>query len=80
MGELNRELVLENVVVFGTVNANRRHYEQGAQALADADRGWLSRLVTRRVPVEQWEDALTRQVDDVKPVITFGDTGHPRVG
>ena len=51
-GALNRELVLENEVVFGTVNANRRHYQAAATALTDADQGWLERLVTRRVPLE----------------------------
>ncbi len=33
-GALNRDLVLENDVVFGSVNANRRHYEAAAEALA----------------------------------------------
>jgi hypothetical protein len=37
--------------------------------LAKGDRSWLERLVTRRVPLEQWRDALTRQHDDVKVVI-----------
>lgn len=68
---LNRELVLENNVVFGSVNANRRHYEAAAEALARADRAWLDRLITRRVPVEAWADALDRKPDDVKPIITF---------
>jgi glucose 1-dehydrogenase len=71
LGDLNRELVLENNVVFGTVNANRRHYDMAAEALARADRGWLDRLITRRVPVEQWSEALARRPDDVKPIITF---------
>lgn len=70
-GALNRELVLENKVVFGSVNANRTHYEQGAEALARADRGWLSRLITRRVPLGQWREAMERRTDDVKTVITF---------
>ena len=61
MGSLNRELVLENNVVFGSVNANRRHYEAAADALARADRGWLDRVINRRVPVERWNDALERQ-------------------
>ena len=39
---LNRSLVLENDVVFGWVNANRRHYDAAAKALTEADRGWLS--------------------------------------
>ena len=68
-GMLNRTMVLENVAVVGSVNANRRHYEAAAAALAKADRSWLERLVTRRVPLEQWREALTRQPDDVKVVI-----------
>jgi threonine dehydrogenase-like Zn-dependent dehydrogenase len=68
-GMLNRSMVLENVAVLGSVNANRRHYEAAAEALAKADRSWLERLVTRRVPLEQWREALTRAPDDVKVVI-----------
>jgi threonine dehydrogenase-like Zn-dependent dehydrogenase len=68
-GTLNRNMVLENEAVVGSVNANRRHYEAGAAALAKADRSWLERLVTRRVPLEQWSSALDRQPDDVKVVV-----------
>ncbi len=69
-GALNRSMVLENVAVVGSVNANRRHYEAAAVALAKADPAWLARLVTRRVPLAQWQEALQRQPDDVKVVIT----------
>jgi glucose 1-dehydrogenase len=69
---LNRTLVLENNVVFGTVNANRRHYEQAAEALAKADGEWLHELITRTVSLDDWESALERQEHDVKPVIRFG--------
>ncbi len=65
---LNRELVLENDVVFGSVNANRRHYELAAQALAGADRAWLDGLITRRVPLDRWHEALERRPDDTKVV------------
>jgi threonine dehydrogenase-like Zn-dependent dehydrogenase len=68
-GALNRELVLENDVVFGSVNANLRHYEMAAAALAQADRAWLERLITRRVPLERFEEALDRRDDDVKVVL-----------
>lgn len=68
---LNRSMVLENDVVFGSVNANRRHYEAAADALAEADRDWLERLITRRVPLDRWQDAITRQPNDVKTVIEF---------
>jgi threonine dehydrogenase-like Zn-dependent dehydrogenase len=72
-GTLNKTMVLENDVVFGSVNANRRHYELAADALAKADRAWLDRLVNRRVPLDDWKDALVRRPGDVKPVITIAD-------
>ena len=71
VGGFNRDVVLENDVVFGTVNANHRHYEAAAEALAAADRDWLRGLITRRVPLEHWEDALERRPDDVKVVVAL---------
>jgi len=68
---LNKEMVLNNTAVFGSVNAGRRHYEQAAAALAAADREWLERMVTRWVPLDRWKEALERRPDDVKTVITF---------
>jgi threonine dehydrogenase-like Zn-dependent dehydrogenase len=68
-GQLNRSMVLENVAVVGSVNANRRHYQAAADALAAADPAWLGRLITRRVPLDRWEQALERSADDVKVVI-----------
>jgi threonine dehydrogenase-like Zn-dependent dehydrogenase len=68
-GQLNRNIVLENDVVFGSVNANLRHYELAAEALASADRGWLERLITRRVPLANFEEALDSRDDDVKVVL-----------
>jgi hypothetical protein len=64
-------MVLNNETVFGTVNANRRHYAMAADALARADKTWLGRLITRRVPVEQWAQALENRPGDVKVVIDF---------
>ena len=51
-------MVLENDVVFGSVNANRRHYRAAADALAKADKDWLGRLITRRVPLDRWQEAF----------------------
>jgi threonine dehydrogenase-like Zn-dependent dehydrogenase len=69
---LNRQMVLENDVLFGSVNANRTHYQQAAAALARADRRWLSGLITRRVPLGEWRSALDPSPDDIKVVIDFG--------
>ncbi|KAB8197325.1 alcohol dehydrogenase catalytic domain-containing protein [Nonomuraea phyllanthi] len=67
-GVINRDIVLENDVVFGTVNANLRHYRDAAVALAKADLGWLERLITRRVPLSRALEAFERG-EDVKVVI-----------
>jgi threonine dehydrogenase-like Zn-dependent dehydrogenase len=70
---LNQSMVLENRVVFGTVNANRRHYQEAAAALERADRGWLERLITRKVPLARWREAYEKQPHDVKTVLAFED-------
>ena len=68
-GELNRDIVLENDAVVGSVNANLRHYAQAADALAKADLSWLARLVTRRVPLERFAEAFEAEEEDVKVVL-----------
>jgi threonine dehydrogenase-like Zn-dependent dehydrogenase len=72
VGALNRSLVLENDVIFGSVNANRRHYEQAVAALARAAPDWLARLITRRVPLDHWREAFVRQPGDVKVLLEIG--------
>jgi len=72
-GSLNRSMVLSNEVVVGSVNANRRHYEAAAAALAGADRAWLERVVSRKVPLARWSEALDRQPDDVKVVVEVAE-------
>ncbi|HEX5596750.1 MAG TPA: glucose 1-dehydrogenase [Micromonosporaceae bacterium] len=69
-GELNRQLVLENNVVFGSVNANRRHWELAAAALTRADQKWLDSLITLRVPVEEYAEAYAA-TGQIKTVIEF---------
>src|SRR6266540_3398973 len=72
-GALNRELVLSNEVIVGSVNANRRHYQYAAEALAKSDHDWLARLITRQVPPDHFQEALVRQPDDVKVVVQFAE-------
>jgi threonine dehydrogenase-like Zn-dependent dehydrogenase len=71
VGALNRGLVLKNDTVFGTVNANRRHYRDAADALAKADKDWLARLITRRVPLDRWKEAMEHRKGDVKVILDF---------
>lgn len=68
---LNLEMVLENKLVFGTVNANRRHFEAGAAHLQSIEARWpglLQQMVTRRVPLEQFS-ASDLEHGDLKVVV-----------
>ena len=69
LGAIGRSMVLKNTAVIGSVNANRRHYEAAAAALAKADATWLEGLITRRVELEDFASALSRQPGDVKVVL-----------
>ncbi len=76
MGQFNRRMVLGDRVVFGSVNANRRHYELAAAALQAADGDWLRRLLTRRVPLDRWREAFDHRPNDVKTTLVFGDAAE----
>ena len=71
VGGLNRTMVLDNDTVFGSVNANRKHYDDAVATLRRADKDWLARLITRRVGVERWTQALEQGPDDIKVVVDF---------
>jgi threonine dehydrogenase-like Zn-dependent dehydrogenase len=58
-------------MVFGSVNANRQHYHEAADALARADRNWLAGLISRRVPLPRWREAFERRDNDIKVVVDF---------
>ena len=65
--------VLKNNVIFGSVNANKRHWYRAGQNLANSDRQWLNRLITRREKPENFQQALARQPGDIKVVIQFSE-------
>ena len=65
--------VLNNNVIVGSVNANKRHWYKAGNLLARADRTWLSRLITRREKPENFKQALERKPDDIKVIIQFSD-------
>ncbi|MBB5917641.1 threonine dehydrogenase-like Zn-dependent dehydrogenase [Nocardia transvalensis] len=66
---INKLMVLDNTVVFGSVNAARRHYEQAAASLAQADHSWLERMITRRVAMAEYPTAVHKGPDDIKVVV-----------
>jgi threonine dehydrogenase-like Zn-dependent dehydrogenase len=70
----NREMVLGNRLVFGTVNAGRRHFEMGVRDMEAAEErlpGWLGRLLTRHLHFTEAPRALQRSPDDIKVVLDF---------
>ncbi|MGP9760604.1 glucose 1-dehydrogenase [Corynebacterium sp. AOP12-C2-36] len=64
-----KRMVLNNTAVVGSVNANVDHWRAAAKALGDADRDWLSSLVTRVVPLSNYEEAFDHRDDDIKVLI-----------
>jgi threonine dehydrogenase-like Zn-dependent dehydrogenase len=69
LGQVNRDLVLRNGIVFGTVNANVRHYREASAVLDRADDAWLQSMITRRVPLESYAEAFETRPGDVKVVL-----------
>jgi len=70
----NREMVLGNRLIFGTVNAGRLHFEMGRrdlEAIEELLPGWLEALITRRIPFTEAARALHRAPDDIKTVLAF---------
>ena len=65
--------VLNNNVIVGSVNANKRHWYRASQLLARADRKWLGQLITRTEKPANFTQALERTPDDIKVVIQFSE-------
>ena len=65
VADVAAKVVLKNNVLVGSVNANKRHWYKASRALAQADRSWLGRLITRREKPESFEQALQRTPDDI---------------
>jgi threonine dehydrogenase-like Zn-dependent dehydrogenase len=71
LAELATQLVLDNTVVVGSVNANRRHFVLGHDALCAADRDWLRALITRRMGPDEAPGLLVEGSDDVTAVVDW---------
>jgi len=73
--KLMRILVLENQLVFGSVNAGLAHFRQAVADLEDAEKKWagvIQKLITNRVPYSQFNDVLQKhKPDEIKTVIEW---------
>lgn len=74
-GDINNNLVLRNVLVLGTVNANALDFRAGIDDLTEAERRWpgfLASLITRRVPLSGGAAALAHDGTHIKTVVEVG--------
>jgi threonine dehydrogenase-like Zn-dependent dehydrogenase len=73
--ELVRQLVLDNQVMLGSVNAARGHFQMAADDLAQAHLRWgtlISGLITNRYPWDRFAGLINQhQPDAIKQVIEW---------
>jgi len=78
--ELIRQMVLENQVMLGSVNAARGHFQMAADDLAQAHLRWgdqIARLITQRYSWDQFAGLMDQhQSDAIKEVIEWSQGGH----
>lgn len=77
---INQRLVLGNMAVFGTVNANRGHYEAAVRDLAGFQERWpgvIERIISHHVPLRDFSEALDiyNSRDGIKVVLDVGEEG-----
>jgi len=62
-GALMRDIVLENQVVLGTVNAPKIAFENGIKDLAEFQKRWpqaLRSLITGHLPLDRFQETVKR--------------------
>ena len=72
---INQDLVLRNNVVFGSVNANIRHYRLGVEDFVAIDQrypGMLSKLITHRLPWNNFAQWFDQRGVGVKTTLEIG--------
>ena len=69
---INQLLVLGNQVVFGSVNANPRHFAKGVEDFVTIEKNWpgaLSRLLTNRIPWDDFNSWFTQRGTGIKTTL-----------
>lgn len=69
---INQLLVLGNQVVFGSVNANPRHFRMGVEDFQSIERKWpgvLERLITHRLPWAEYKTWFTQRGVGIKTTL-----------
>jgi threonine dehydrogenase-like Zn-dependent dehydrogenase len=69
---INQRLVLGNQVVFGSVNANPRHFKMGVKDFVAINKKWpgvMSRLLTDRIPWENHKKWFVERGSGIKSTL-----------
>jgi threonine dehydrogenase-like Zn-dependent dehydrogenase len=72
---INQRLVLGNQVVFGSVNANPRHFKQGVKDFVTINKKWpgtMSKLLTNRIPWQNHKKWFTERGSGIKATLEIG--------
>jgi threonine dehydrogenase-like Zn-dependent dehydrogenase len=72
---INQLIVLGNQVVFGSVNANPRHFAMGVKDFVAIEKKWpgvLSKLLTNRIPWDQHKTWFTGRGSGIKSMLEIG--------
>jgi len=73
---INLNLVLGNRLVFGSVNSHRRDFEASVDHIREAqDRfpGFLNQLITHKVRLIDYRQALEKRPNEIKTIITVAE-------
>jgi len=69
-----RDMVLKNQILFGTVNAPRKAFEDAVKDLAVFQKRWpgaLRSIITGKYPMGRYQDLLSGKVPGIKNVVTI---------
>jgi len=69
---INQRLVLGNQIVFGSVNANPRHFKQGVKDFVAIDKKWpgvMNKLLTDKIPWQDHKKWFTERRGGVKSTL-----------
>jgi threonine dehydrogenase-like Zn-dependent dehydrogenase len=72
---INQLLVLGNQVVFGSVNANPRHFAKGVEDFVTIEEKWpgtLHRLLTNRIPWQDHKTWFSERGSGIKSTLEIG--------
>ncbi|MEX2272090.1 MAG: glucose 1-dehydrogenase [Vicinamibacterales bacterium] len=72
---INQLLVLGNQVVFGSVNANPRHFARGVEDFVTIEENWpgaMNRLLTNRIPWTDYKTWFTQRGTGIKSTLEIG--------